>query len=216
MSDQVRVGVVGTSWWADMMYLPVFKSHSQTSISAICGRNRARAEEMAAKYGIPQVFTDYREMIVNGGLDAVVTAVPDDLHYPIAMAAMDAGLHVLGEKPMAHDLEQARKMLAKAEAARVKNMVLYTWRWAPYFRTLHHYVSQGYVGKIFDAHFSFVSDYARSGQYGWRTDQEHGLGALGDFGSHMIDLARLAVGEIARVQASLSVLVSKPHPEGKT
>ena len=92
MPGEVRVGVIGTSWWADDMHLPSIKSHPQARLAAICGRNRERAEEMAAKYDIPLVYTDYREMIAKGGLDAAVISTPDDLHYPITMAALDAGL----------------------------------------------------------------------------------------------------------------------------
>ena len=60
MSKQVRVGVVGTSRYADFMHLPALKSHPQADLIAICGRSRDRAEEMAKKYGIPLVFMDYR------------------------------------------------------------------------------------------------------------------------------------------------------------
>ncbi|GAG40971.1 unnamed protein product, partial [marine sediment metagenome] len=85
MSEQVRVGVIGTSWYTDVMHLPNLKSHPHTEIAAICGRNRDRAEEMAKKYEVPLVFTDYREMIEKGNLQAVVVAAPDDLHYPMTM-----------------------------------------------------------------------------------------------------------------------------------
>ena len=93
MPNQVQVGVIGTSWFADGMHLPNLKSHPQAEIAAICGRKRDRAEEMAKKYGIPLVFTDYREMIEKGDLHAVEVITPDDLHYPMAMDALDAGLH---------------------------------------------------------------------------------------------------------------------------
>ncbi len=88
MTNKVRVGIVSTSWWADQMYLPALKSHAQAELAAICGRNQSRAEELAAKYGIPGVFVDYRGMIEHGGLDAVVVAAPDDLHYEITMRAL--------------------------------------------------------------------------------------------------------------------------------
>jgi predicted dehydrogenase len=96
---------------------------------AICGRNRERAEEMAHKYAIPTVFTDYHELIDKGHVQALVVATPDDLHYPITMAALDAGLHVLCEKPMALTVKQAREMTEKAEKVGVKHMVLFTNRW---------------------------------------------------------------------------------------
>ena len=63
----------------------MLKSHSKVDLRAICGRNRSRANEMAVKYSIPQTFTDYQEMIDQADLDAVVVAVPDDLHYPVNM-----------------------------------------------------------------------------------------------------------------------------------
>ena len=61
MSAQVRVGIVGTSWWADLMRLPNLKSHPHAQIAAICGRNQVRAQAMADKYAIPAVYTDYRQ-----------------------------------------------------------------------------------------------------------------------------------------------------------
>ena len=84
-----------------MMHLPALKSHPQAELVAICGRNRDRAEEMAQKYAIPQVFTGYNELINESDVDALIVAPPADLHYPMTMAALDAGLHVICEKPVA-------------------------------------------------------------------------------------------------------------------
>ena len=70
MSDQVRVGVIGTSAYADSTHLPNLKSHAGAQIAAICGRNRARAQEMADKYAIPMIYTDYRKMLEQADLDA--------------------------------------------------------------------------------------------------------------------------------------------------
>ena len=63
MSEKVRVGIIGTSWWADIMHLPCLKSHPQAEIAAICARTAEHAEEIAKKYEIPLVFTDYRQLI---------------------------------------------------------------------------------------------------------------------------------------------------------
>ena len=214
MKDRVNVGMIGTSWWADQMHLPALKSHVSAHVVAICGRDRVHAEELARKYEIPNVFSYYRDMIRKRDLDAVVIAVPDDLHYPITMAALDAGLHVLCEKPLAFSLDQAKAMLAKAESAQVKHMTYFTYRWAPHIRYLCRLVDEGYIGECHDAQFHYVGSYARQVGYRWKWDRRHGLGVLGDLGSHMIDLARLLVGEITQVQASLSVRVDKPDPEG--
>ncbi len=214
--DKLRIGMVGTSWYADLMHLPILKSHANAQITAICGRNRARADEMAAKYEIPHVFTDYREMLDKVKLDAVVIAVPDNMHYPISMAALDAGLHVLCEKPMASNLQQAKAMLVKAEAIQVKHMVYFTYRWMPQVRYMQQLLSEDFLGKPYHAHFQYIEGYGRKPQYQWKWDSAYGLGILGDLGSHMIDLARLALGEVARVQAHLVTHVHRPNPQGTT
>jgi predicted dehydrogenase len=214
MEHRVRVGMIGTSWYADRMHLPALKSHDRADLVAICGRNRARAEEMARKYGIPSVFTDYREMLQQADLDAVVVAVPDDQHYPMTMAALDAGLHVLCEKPLAFSLREAETMLAKAESAGVRNMTYFTWRWVPHIRYLCQLVDEGFIGRCYDAQFHYAGSYARQSGYQWKWDRRHGLGVLGDLGAHMIDLSRVLIGEISEVHASLSVRVDKPAPHG--
>jgi predicted dehydrogenase len=155
-------------------------------------------------------------MLHQGNLDAVIVAVPDDLHYPMTMVAMDAGLHVLCEKPMAYSLEQAKAMLAKAESAGVKHMTCFTYRWLPQFRYLQRLVEEDYIGKVYNANFMYVADYARNASYQWKYDRQHGLGTLGDLGSHMIGMAHWIVGDIARVQANLRVRINKPHPEGRS
>lgn len=215
MTKQVRVGLVGTSWWADLMYLPSLQHHPQAQLAAICGRNGARANEMATKYQIPQIFTDYRTMIEKGQLDALIIATPDDLHYPITLAALDAGLHVLCEKPLAYNAEQARVMLEKAEAAQVKHMVFFTNRWVPQIQYVQKLIADGYLGRCLHAEFRYFAGYDRLGQYKWRFDPQRAHGILGDLGSHMIDLARFYVGEIARVSAHLHTYATYVDPKGE-
>src|SRR5690554_3507978 len=108
MADNVRIGVVGTSWWTDAVLLAIFKGAERAKVTAICGRNRERADEVAAKHGIRRVFTDYRAMFDQGEIDAVVVATPDDTHFPIVMAALDARLHIFCEKPVALNAQDAK------------------------------------------------------------------------------------------------------------
>jgi predicted dehydrogenase len=169
---------------------------------------------MASKYGIPAVFTDYREMYERAGLDAAVVASPDDLHHAMTMDALAAGLHVLCEKPMALTLEDARAMLAKAEAARVKHMVNFTWRPVPAYQYMKELIDEGYLGRPYQCTLSFLADYGRSGEYNWRFDRRRAGGILGDLGSHMVDLARWLVGDVADVSALLGTFVRRPGPDG--
>ncbi len=210
----VRLGLIGTSSWMDISHLPIFKADPRVEMVAICGRNRARAQEMATKYGIPIVFTDYRELIARGQLDALVIGTPDDEHYAMTMAALDAGLHVLCEKPLALKTADAQAMVEKAEAQGVRHMTFYTWRWMPHYRYMRELIDQGAIGRLYHGHFSFFMGFGRKGDYRWRFDGTRANGILGDSGSHMFDLARYLVGDIARVSASLASHVQRePLPD---
>ena len=214
MSNKVRVGIVGTSGWANFMYLPALQSHPQAEMTAICGRNRRSAEDLAAKYNIPNVFTDHNEMINQGSLDAILIGTPDDLHYEMTMQGFSAGLHVLCDKPLAVTAQQAWEMYQAAKAAKVIHMVLFTYRWMPFFRYVKDLIDQGYVGRFYHAEFRYLMGYARQKEYQWRFDQKRANGALGDLGVHMIDMARWLVGDISRVCAHLGVFVDRPGADG--
>jgi predicted dehydrogenase len=213
MPEKIRVGVVGTSGYSEMMHLAHLKELPEADLCAICGRNRSYAEEVAAKYNIPQVYTDYQEMIEHANLQALVVVTPDDLHYRVTMAALDAGLHVLCEKPMAINSTQAKAMLEKAEMAGVKHMVFFTNRWMPHHKYLRKLLDQGYLGRLYQANFRYVGDYGS--EYMWRFDKQRSNGILGDLGSHMIDLARWFGGDITQVSGQLSSFIQRIDPDGQ-
>src|SRR5687768_16641881 len=101
MNSRVRVGIIGTTRYAQGAHLRSLQSHPGAEVIAICGRDRDRATDVASQHHIPMVFTDHREMFAAARLDAVVIVAPDEQHYPMTMDALDAGLHVLCEKPLA-------------------------------------------------------------------------------------------------------------------
>jgi predicted dehydrogenase len=214
MPEQLRVGVIGASWYSDLRHLPALKSHPRAQTVAVCDIDRDRAEEMARKYDIPLVSNDYREVIDKGDLDALLVVTPDDTHHAITMAALDAGLHVLCEKPLAHNAQQAREMYDRAETAGVKHMTFFTWRWPPHYRYLKELIDEGYVGRCFDCHICLLTGNGRRGEYSWRYDRAHGNGVLSEYGAHMIDLARWLVGDVARVNAHLRMFLDRPGAGG--
>jgi predicted dehydrogenase len=154
-------------------------------------------------------------VIDQGNLDALLVVTPDDTHHAITMDALDAGLHVLCEKPLAHNAQQAREMYDKAEAAGVKHMTFFTLRWPPHYRYLKELIDEGFVGRCFDCHICLFTGGGRSGAYSWRYDRNHGNGMLSEFGAHMADLARWLVGDIARVNAHLHMFTDRPGVDGK-
>ena len=120
MKSKVRVGVVGAGMIVNRLHVPSQNSHPRAVVSTICSRTQKHAKSVAKTHAIPEVYTDYRVMIEEGKLDAIVIATPDDLHYPMTMAALDAGLHVLCEKPLALTVTQASEMAEKANVTGLK------------------------------------------------------------------------------------------------
>ncbi len=212
MNDNVvSVGMVGTSWWADAMHLPALASHAGARTAAICGRNRDNARAMAQAWRIPQVYTDYAAMIDSGGLDAIVISTPNDSHYAIAVKALDAGLHVLCEKPIALSYRQAREMAALANAKGLTTLVPFTYSFMPTARYLKELIAGGYLGAPYHLNMRYYTGYARGGDYIWRLDRKvAGAGVVGDLGSHFLYLAEWFFGEISALTCRLGYSVPRP------
>ncbi|MCL4248061.1 MAG: Gfo/Idh/MocA family oxidoreductase [Anaerolineae bacterium] len=209
--ETVRFGVIGTSGWMDSFHLPAIQSHPNAQLRAVCGRNRERAEEVAEKYGCNAVYANYEVMLRNEALDAVIIATPEDLHYPMTMLALDQGLHVICEKPLALSAEQGREMYEKAEAKGVKHMIMYTSRWFPVFAYLKQLVDEGYIGMPYHGHFHWLNSWSAdpADEYQWYYDPERAHGVVSEVASHMIDLAQWFLGDIQTISASLSTFVDR-------
>jgi predicted dehydrogenase len=154
-------------------------------------------------------------MIQAARLDAVVIAAHDDQHYPMTMAALDAGLHVLCEKPIAMNARDAKAMLDRAEEKNLRHMAYFTWRMMPPFHYLYDLIQQGAIGKLIVGQFNFQFSFGLNPQYTWRVDRAHYNGVMGDLGAHMLDLARYFCGDISRVCAHLGFNVQHESPDGQ-
>ncbi len=207
----VNIGVVGTSWWADSMHLPAVASHPRARAVAICGRNRENANKIAAAWGIPQVYADYRQMIAEADLDALIIASANDTHYPISMRAIERGLHVLCEKPIAMTYAQAREMARAAAAKGLKTLVPFTYSFMPTARYLKELIDGGYLGAPYHLNMRYYTGFAREGDYRWRFDKKiAGSGILGDLGTHFLYIAEWLYGEIHALTCRLSFTVPRP------
>jgi len=207
--ERLRVGVIGTSWWADLEHLPGLVARPDVSVVALCGRDPERLARLAAKYAVPRSHTDWREMISRGGLDAIAIATPNAMHHPQVLAALDAGLHVICEKPLALDVGQARELTARAEAAGRKTLTFFTHRAVAAATHVRRLVTEGFLGR--PVHVSAVyltASHLRPGKpLSWRmTRAVSGTGVLGDIGSHVIDLVRWWLGDLSRVAGQWQTL----------
>lgn len=218
MSERVRVGVVSTSWWADAMYLPALDAHPGADVVAVCGRNRERADAFAARWGIPQVYTDAGSLIGSGEIDALVVASGHESHYPITMEALEAGLHVLCEKPLALRYGHAEEMAALAAEKGVTHCTPFTYRFMPTNRYINELIEDGYIGRPYHLNLRYYTGYARTPGYGWRHDRAYSAtGVLGNIASHFFYLAYWWFGEVTDVFCLAGEFVDRPTetPEGE-
>lgn len=217
--NQVTVGIVGSSWWADAMYLPALNNHPGACVTAVCGRDQARSEAFAERWRIPHVFTDVQAMIDSGHCQALIVATRNDSHYPIGMMALERGLHVICEKPLALTYAQAAEMASLAFEQGVKTMVPFTYSYMPTARYLKELIDDGYIGRPYHLNMRYYTGFGRSGDaYNWRFDVgKAGSGALGDIGSHFLYLASWYFGEIEELSCRLGHMVDRPphDPDGR-
>lgn len=192
---KLKVGIIGAGQIAETTHLPVYlKRGAEVEVMAVADPNRERARQVAADYGIPHFFTDYREMLDACALDAVSVCTPNKFHAPAAMAALRAGCHVLVEKPPALTAAEAAAM---AQTAREQGKILtfnFQYRFSPEVETLKRFVEAGELGEIYAAS---VRALRRRGIPGWGsfTNKElQGGGPLIDIGVHMLDVALYLMG----------------------
>ncbi|WP_347109443.1 Gfo/Idh/MocA family oxidoreductase [Paenarthrobacter sp. S56] len=199
----------------------VFDLPAEAEMAVIVGRDAAAVKAAAAKWGWTESATDWREVIARDDVDIVDIVTPGDSHAEIAIAALDAGKHVLCEKPLANTVAEAEAMAAAAEraAARgVKAMVGFTYRRVPAVTFLRQLVAEGVVGRIAHVRASYRQDWLVDPDMplAWRLQKEHaGSGALGDIGAHAIDLVEYVTGmDVEQVSGVLDTIVKQRPLQG--
>ncbi|HJO44143.1 MAG TPA: Gfo/Idh/MocA family oxidoreductase, partial [SAR324 cluster bacterium] len=145
--DQVKVGILGTSWWADAMYLPALKNHPKARVEAVAGRNPETTRAFASRWEIQQDYENAEELIENADIDALIVATSNDSHCPLTLKALERGLHVLCEKPLGLNFPEAAKMASKAKESGVISMVPFTYSFMPATRYLKDLIMEGYLGQ---------------------------------------------------------------------
>lgn len=214
---KVRIGMFGTSWWSDAMYLPAVVGHPNAEVVAVCGRRAEPAKELADRWSIPAWYTDPDEMLAEADLDAVIVATANDSHHPLTLSALAAGINVLCEKPIGLDVAQAEEMAAAAEASGAITMVPFTYRYMPMVQWLKRLIDEGYVGTPRQISCRYFTSFGMEGEYAWRFDKTFaGSGIIGDLGSHVVHLARWLIDE---EETSVSAVTHRfvergPRPDG--
>ncbi|KMP77348.1 dehydrogenase [Bacillus cereus] len=195
----LKVGVIGCGSIAQYRHLPEYEANPYVQIVAVCDSNKKRAKEVANKYGV-NMYTDYNELINCEELDAVSVCTPNDLHASISIVALQSGIHVLCEKPMATSKKDAEMMIEAAEKSGKKLMIGHNQRFVTSHQKAKQLIENGEIGKI----YSFRTAFGHSGPENWSVDgkeswffkkDEAFLGAMGDLGVHKADLIRYILNE---------------------
>lgn len=197
----IRVGVVGVGF-GSVVHVPAFQSEG-LEVAAICARRPERAQEAADRFDVEGVYTDYTKMLAHPGLDAVSVATQAGLHYEMALAALDAGKHVLCEKPFTATVEQAEQLASKADSTGLTAMVAHEFRYSPSRAYIKELIEQGFIGDPQHLTFSLFLNRRRPVGPGARLPNVGSAGMLGALGSHYIDCMRDWFGDISNATGNL-------------
>jgi predicted dehydrogenase len=194
----------------------IFELPLAPNMAVICGRDAAAVERARAALGWEAAETDWRAAVERDDVDVVDICTPGSSHAEIAIAALDAGKHVLCEKPMANTVGEAEAMAAAAARAAgrgVRSMVAFNYRRVPAMALARRLVADGRLGEIRHVRASYLQDWALDPELPllWRfVEEEAGTGALGDMASHIVDLTQFLVGErLARVSATAETFIGE-------
>jgi predicted dehydrogenase len=201
------IGIIGVGFGAQV-HVPGFRSEGW-NVATICSRSREKAQKAADDAGITGVYTDPMELIRRDDLSAVAIITPPGAHHELAIAALNAGKHVLCEKPFAIDAKQAAEMRAAAEKSGRTAMIAHEFRHTPQRAYIRQLVADGYIGKFQLCTIELFLDRYVTAQpraLTWNAYKADGGGLLGALGSHYIDGLRFWFGEIASVTGRLAGL----------
>lgn len=176
------------------------------------------AKDAAARFGFEKYTSDWKKVIEDPEIDIVDISTPNDSHAEIALAAAEAGKHIFCEKPIARTSEEAKKMLDAVEEAGVKNMLAFNYRRTPAVALAKKFIDEGAIGKILNFRGTYLQDWSAdpASPLSWRFQKKiAGSGALGDIGTHVIDMARYLVGEFSEVFGTLKTYIKeRPVQQG--
>jgi predicted dehydrogenase len=189
----LKFAIAGAGYIADY-HARAIHADSDSQIVVVVEKFPEKATPFAEKYGIPNHYTTIEELANVGGVDALVIGTPNFLHAPQAIAALEAGIHVMVEKPMGMNAAEAEQMLAAAEKSPAHLMVAHCWRFDEEVLWLKKMVDAGKIGKIIRTKGYGI--HTHWGPSGWFAQKAlAGGGALADMGIHAIDTARFLLGD---------------------
>lgn len=216
MKTVVKTGFVG-SGWARVTQAPAFAIFDGVELTALASPTQRRREKFQELFEIPHAYADWRKLMQHD-LDLLCVSAPPHLHLPIVREALDAGINVLCEKPMAVTVNEAESMAEVASRSGRLGLIDHELRFHPAVRQIRQMLESGEIGRIYEVRtvVNLASRNRPDLRHSWWSDAAKGGGALGAIGSHLIDLNRFLIGEISEVSCELSTFMSKrPDADGE-
>lgn len=219
MARRLNIGLLGYSFMGKahtnaFRKVPMFfpETGVEPVMKVICGSNRENVAAAARTFGWEEYDTDWENVVARDDIDVIDICTPGNLHMPMAIAALEAGKHVICEKPLANNLDEARAMLRAAENANAKTMVAYNYRRVPAVALARQLIEEGRIGQIYHWRAVYLQDWIIDPDFPmvWRFEKDKaGSGPHGDLNAHIIDLALHLVGDIQSVVAADTTFIKE-------
>lgn len=215
---KIRVGMIGTKFMGKahsnaFRGMPFFfDSDTVPVMQAIAGRDEETTKQAADKMGWASYETDWRRLIERDDIDLIDICTSNDRHAEMAIAAAQAGKHILCEKPLALNAQQTAQMLEAVRKSGVVHMICHNYRFVPAIRYAKQLIDDGVLGQIYHFRGAYLQDWIMDPQFPlvWRLSKAaSGSGTHGDIMAHSIDLARYLVGEIAEVSGMMDTFIKQ-------
>lgn len=212
--SKLKVGLIGVGFIGPVHLEALSRIHGN-EVVAIADVNQTAARAVAERSGVPDVYGDYRELLADPQIDVVHNCTPNHLHFEVNKAIIEAGKHVVSEKPLATSEADAAALLALAREAGVVHAVCFGYRFFPLIQHARARIAEGDLGRLFAVQGRYVQDWLLyETDWNWRLDPKFAgpSRAIADIGSHVLDLAQFVTGNrIVRVMADLMTV----HPVRK-
>ncbi len=221
---EVNVGMIGAGFMGKAHSFgyqncgPIWEPKCVPVMKCLAARREGAVRAAAEQYGWEEYSTDWRKMVRREDIDLVDVSTPNNVHVEQVIAAAEAGKHILCDKPLAMNLDEAKAMYKAVQKAGVKAMCGFTYRFVPATRLAKQMIESGELGEIYHMRAAYLQDWIMDPEFPlvWRLQKKiAGSGALGDLGAHIIDMARFLVGDIKSVCGTLATFIKqRPREKG--
>ena len=211
MMDETKVGIIGAGGIAGGKHLPGHRNVEGVSIIAVCDIDRQRAENFAKQHDIKHVFTDYNDLVAMPELDAVSVCTPNNFHAPPTIAALNAGKHVICEKPIAGNANDGQAMVDAQKASGKVLQIGLQSRFGTEARTLRKLYEDGFFGDIYYARAMAMRRRGVPASPSFITKSIAGGGPLIDIGVHILDVLLWMIGTPKPIEAFGSIAQKFGH-----